>query len=115
MLPKNPDNSARKIRASVQDITGKNVAVIINDSCGRDDREGSVGMAIGLAGISHLEFRTQKDLFGNESNSQIALIDELAAAASILMGQADEKVPAIIVRGVQYTVDEQAEVAKILC
>lgn len=114
LLPRDPDDSARKIRESIRNITGKNVAVIINDSCGRDDRDGSVGMAIGIAGISHLEFRSQKDLFGNESNSRIALIDELAAAASILMGQADEKIPVVIIRGVRYTVDEETSIKNIL-
>lgn len=114
LLPRDPDGSARKIRESIRNITSENVAVIINDSCGRDDRDGSVGMAIGIAGISHLEFRRQKDLFGNESNSRIALIDELAAAASILMGQADERIPAVIVRGVRYTVDEKASIKNIL-
>lgn len=114
LLPRDPDGSARKIRESMKIITGENIAVIINDSCGRDDRDGSVGMAIGIAGISHLEFRSQKDLFGNESSSRIALIDELAAAASILMGQADEKIPVVIIRGVRYTVDEKASIKNIL-
>lgn len=113
LLPRDPDASARKIRDSIKAMTGKEVAVVINDSCGRDEREGSVGTAIGIAGISHLEFRHQRDLYGNESNSQIALIDELAAAASMLMGQADESIPVVVVRGVSYTIDEKAGIRNI--
>jgi len=113
LLPKDPDRSAKRIRAAIRNITGKKIAVIINDSFGRDERDGSVGMAIGIAGISHLELRQQRDLFGNDSNSRIALIDELSAAASILMGQADEAIPVVIVRGVSYTVDEKARIKRI--
>ena len=114
LIPKNPDKSARVVRDSIKQIAGKKVAVIINDSCGRDERDGSVGMAIGIAGISPLECRSQKDMFENQSNSRIALIDELAAAASILMGQADEKIPVVIVRGISYTIDDQADITRIL-
>lgn len=114
LLPRDPDGSAKKIRCSIQRSLKKKVAVIVNDSCGRDERDGSVGMAIGIAGISHLEIRKQKDLFGNDSNSRIALIDEVAAAASMLMGQADEGIPVVIVRGVPYTVDEEADIKKII-
>jgi len=113
LLPQNPDASARRIKSSIKCIMEKETAVIINDSCGRDDRDGSVGMAIGIAGISHLEYRSQKDLFGNQSNSRIALVDELAAAASMVMGQADEKIPVVIVRGIPYTIDEEADIQKI--
>lgn len=114
LLPKDPDGSARKIRSRFFQLTGKKVAVIINDSCGRDYREGSVGMSIGIAGIGHLEIEEKSDLFGNVSRSQIALVDELAAAASILMGQADESVPAVLIRGVQYVSVEDACIAPLL-
>jgi len=114
LIPEDPDKSARKVRDSIRQIIEKNVAVIINDSCGRDERDGSVGMAIGIAGISPLECRNQTDMFGNHSGSRIALIDELAAAASILMGQADEKIPVVIIRGVSYTIDNQADITRIL-
>lgn len=114
ILPKDPDESARKIRNTIFHALGVKVAVIINDSLGRSDRDGSVGMAIGLAGISHLEFRDQVDLFGNESKSRIALVDELAAAGSILMGQANEGCPIVIVKEVEFTVDESASIRSIL-
>ncbi|MFA5184264.1 MAG: coenzyme F420-0:L-glutamate ligase [Patescibacteria group bacterium] len=114
LLPKNPDQSAKNIREGIYKETNKDVAVIINDSGGRPDREGSVGIAIGLAGIAALEVRSQNDLFGNPAKSQIALIDELAAAASVLMGQADEKVPVVIIRGVNYTRSNNAKISDIL-
>jgi coenzyme F420-0:L-glutamate ligase/coenzyme F420-1:gamma-L-glutamate ligase len=114
LLPRDPDASAQRIRTGIYQLTGKDVAVIINDSFGRRDRDGSIGTAIGLAGIHHLEERQQQDLFGNPSNSKIALIDEIAGAASILMGQADEKYPVVVVRGVNYTIDNNASIKNIL-
>lgn len=114
LLPKNPDLSAENIRQYIYEKIGKRVAIIINDSCGRDYRGGSVGMAIGIAGIGAIEAKAKKDLFGNESRSQIALVDELAAAASILMGQADEGVPAVLIRGVSFTVVEKASITEFL-
>jgi coenzyme F420-0:L-glutamate ligase/coenzyme F420-1:gamma-L-glutamate ligase len=114
LLPKDPDVSARAIRDHIRLVTGKTVAVIINDSFGRKDRDGSIGTAIGIAGIRHLEQREQADLYGNASFSRVALVDELAAAASILMGQADERCPVILIRGVRFTLDENAEIRKLL-
>lgn len=110
LLPKDPDASARKIRAELKDLTGKTVGVIINDSCGRDHRDGSVGMAIGVGGIDALRIDEKADLFGNPSTSRIAVVDEVAAAASLLMGQANEGVPAVVVKGVTYTISEDASI-----
>ncbi len=114
LLPKDPDRSAREIRDNIFQETGNRVAVIINDSFGKSDREGSYGIAIGIAGISALETQKKHDLFGNESNNKIALVDELAAAASILMGQSDEKQPVILIKGADFTVDEEADIRNIL-
>ncbi|MBY0472870.1 coenzyme F420-0:L-glutamate ligase [Patescibacteria group bacterium] len=114
LLPRDPDNSARVVRARVLEHTGKTIAVIINDSCGRDYRDGSVGMAIGIAGIGAIETAEKVDLFGNVSHPRIALVDEIAAAASILMGQAGEGVPAVLVRGLTFTVSEKARITDLL-
>jgi coenzyme F420-0:L-glutamate ligase/coenzyme F420-1:gamma-L-glutamate ligase len=114
LLPKDPDESAQRIRLSLEELTGKKLAVIVNDSFGKADRDGSVGISVGLSGIRHLEERHQRDLFENTANSRIALVDEVAAAASILMGQADERTPAVVVRGVQYTRDEHASITNLL-
>jgi coenzyme F420-0:L-glutamate ligase/coenzyme F420-1:gamma-L-glutamate ligase len=110
LLPKDPDASARKIREDIKHLTGKTVAIIINDSCGRDYRDGSVGMAIGVGGIDALRIDEKVDLYGNPSTSRIAVVDEVAAAASLLMGQANEGVPVVVVKGVTYTVSENATI-----
>lgn len=114
LLPKNPDKSAKNIRENIKKQTGKKIAVIISDSFGKPDREGCIGVAIGIAGIAPLEIQQKKDLFGNEKNNTIARIDELAASASILVGQSDEKFPAVLIKGAEYTIDEQADIKKIL-
>lgn len=107
MLPKDPDASARQIRDRIRELTTRDVAVIINDSFGRTDRLGSMGMSIGFAGINPVERRKQTDLFGGYITPVIALVDELSAAASILMGQGNEGMPVVIVRGAPYTAPDQ--------
>ncbi|MEK9156375.1 MAG: coenzyme F420-0:L-glutamate ligase [Patescibacteria group bacterium] len=114
LLPKDPDQSARIIRETIKIANGKSIAVIISDSFGRNDRDGSIGTAIGIAGIAPLELREQRDLFGNPANSRIALVDELAAAASIIMGQADESFPVVLIRGARFTTEENASIKKLL-
>ncbi len=114
LLPRDCDRSAQNIREGIRRLMKKKTAVIISDSGGRSDRKGSIGTAIGLAGIAAVEQRDQKDLFGNPTKSEIALVDELAAAASMLMGQADEMIPVVIVRGVMHTVADDVSISDIL-
>lgn len=114
LLPEDPDASARRIRNTIRQRTGNEIAVIINDSFGRPFRLGSVGMAIGFAGIAAIEYVSRDDLYGRRRNNQIALVDELAAAASALMGQTNEGRPAIICRGVAYTRDEQTSISQLI-
>ena len=114
LLPLDPDASARRIRKNIADLTGKDVAVIINDSFGKPDREGSIGISIGFNGIRYIEERNQKDLYNNSSRPWIALVDELSAAASIVMGQADEGIPVVVVRGTRYTRDETTGIKDLL-
>ncbi len=114
LLPENPDQSARKIREVINKSLGVKVAVIISDSLGRPWRNGAVGMAIGLAGIAPVETVERKDLSGRLIHPEIARVDEISSAASILMGQADEGYPVVIVRGVSYTPDENADIKKLL-
>ena len=101
LLPRDPDRSAHRIRTLLERATGAAVAVIINDTHGRPFREGAVGVAIGVAGLAPLsDLRGQSDLFGYELQTSIlGTADEIASAASLLMGQADEGRPAILVRG----------------
>ncbi len=109
-LPDDPDFSARQIRDEIQEKLQKNVAVIISDTFGRPLRVGTVNFAIGLAGINSIEdIRGKKDLFGYELRSTIiARVDEVAAAAGMVMGQADEGTPVIIVRGVVYSINDNS-------
>jgi len=107
-LPIDPDLSARKIKKAIKEKIGLDVAIIITDTFGRPLRVGTVNFAIGVAGINPLEdIRGSIDLFGYELRSTIiARADEVAAAAGIIMGQANEGTPVIIVRGVKYSIDE---------
>ncbi len=103
-IPVNPDKSADTIRIEIENITKKQVAIIISDTQGRSFREGAVGVAIGISGIEPLWSRQgDTDLYGRKlQTTSIAVADELASAASILMGQADEGIPVVILRGINY-------------
>lgn len=114
MLPVDPDKSARKIRNGIKRSTGKEVAVIINDSMGRPWRKGSVGMAIGLAGISAIHSPDTVDISGRVIYPEIAQVDEIAASGSMLMGQGDGRLPVVIVRGIKYENDEVPRVQDLL-
>lgn len=114
LLPENPDLSAKRIRETLEQALKMDLAVIVNDSFGRRDREGSIGIAIGISGIGALEIREQKDLFENPSKSMIALVDELSAAASTMMGQADEGMPVVIIRGANYQRNTDSSIKDIL-
>ncbi len=105
LLPVNSDESAKNIRKQLMVLSGKQIAVIITDSIGRPFRKGSVGMSIGFSGISALERVRKEDLFGKSVYQEVALVDEISAMASPLMGEANEGNPVIIVRGVHYTVE----------
>jgi len=108
-LPKNPNISAQNIRAEIKQLTGINVAVIISDTHGRPFRMGEINVAIGVAGIKPIrDRRGEKDLFGYTLRiKQTAIADELSSAAELVMGQANEGIPAAIVRG--YTVYQTVE------
>ena len=115
LLPADPDASARAIRAGLRDLTGATVAVIVSDSFGSPVREGAIGAAIGIAGIRHAEQpEGDADLFGNPSTPMMNRIDEIAGAASILMGQTAAARPVIVARGVPYTADEDASITRLL-
>jgi coenzyme F420-0:L-glutamate ligase/coenzyme F420-1:gamma-L-glutamate ligase len=108
LLPENPDVSAQRIRQKLEAVGGTRLGVMIIDSHGRAWREGVVGVAIGLAGMPGLvDLRGQSDLFGYTLRiTTIGVADELAAAASLVMGQADEATPVVHVRGFPYPLRE---------
>jgi coenzyme F420-0:L-glutamate ligase/coenzyme F420-1:gamma-L-glutamate ligase len=101
LLPRDPDGSARRLRGRLHLLTGHWLPVIINDSHGRAFREGTVGVAIGVAGMPAVWDRAgEEDLTGYTlQHTVIGLADEIAAAASLLMGPAAEGVPVVLVRG----------------
>ena len=105
LLPENPDGSAQRLHEGLRLRLGKNVGVVINDSFGRAWRLGTVGVALGAAGLpALLDLRGKPDLYGRRSQvSEMGFADEIAAAASLLMGQADEATPVIVVRGLQWS------------
>jgi len=108
LLPEDPERSARELRAGLQTASEVEIGVLINDSHGRSWRMGTVGVCIGVAGFpAVVDLRGQKDLFGYSLQSTvIGLADEIAAGASALMGQAQEKLPLIHVRGLPYPLRE---------
>ena len=108
LLPTEPDRSAEKMRNDIQSKTGKQIGLLIIDSHGRAWRNGTVGVAIGVAGIPGLEdLRGKPDLFGYKLQvTTVGVADELAAAASLLMGQAAEGTPVVHVRGFPYPLRE---------
>jgi len=108
LLPENPDESAQIIRNKLESKSGTQLGVMIIDSHGRAWREGVVGVAIGLSGMPGLvDMRGKSDLFGYSLKiTTIGAADELAAAASLVMGQANEATPIVHVRGFPYALRE---------
>ena len=110
LLPADPEASALRIRDAIVARCGVSVGVIVNDSFGRAWRNGVTGVAIGVAGVPALiDMRGRLDRGGRELRvTEIAAADELAAAASLLMGQADEGTPVVLARGFPYALRESA-------
>jgi coenzyme F420-0:L-glutamate ligase/coenzyme F420-1:gamma-L-glutamate ligase len=108
LLPVSPDASALRIRKQLFELSGVQLGVLIIDSHGRAWRQGVVGVSIGIAGLPGLvDMRGKSDLFGyNLRITTIGAADELAAAASLVMGQADEATPIVHVRGFPYKLRE---------
>ena len=108
LLPEEPDRSAQTIREQIEARTGWRIGILIIDSHGRAWRNGTVGIAIGIAGLPGLQdLRGESDLFGFTLRiTQVGVADELAAAASLVMGQASEGTPVVHVRGFPYPLRE---------
>jgi coenzyme F420-0:L-glutamate ligase/coenzyme F420-1:gamma-L-glutamate ligase len=105
LLPENPDRSAEALRIGLAAAIGIDLAVVINDSFGRAWRQGTAGVAIGVAGLPALiDLRGRPDLFGRTLEfSVVGFADEIAAAASLVMGQADEATPVVLLRGLRWS------------
>jgi coenzyme F420-0:L-glutamate ligase / coenzyme F420-1:gamma-L-glutamate ligase len=105
LLPRDPDGSAATLLARLSAHFGKPLSVIISDSWGRAWRRGTVGVALGAAGLpAVMDLRGRPDLFGHELRvTETGFADEIASAASLLMGQAAEATPAVLVSGLSWS------------
>ena len=103
LLPEDPDKTSRNIRKKIEHLTNKKISIIISDTFGRAWREGQTNVGIGSSGIQPLEsYVGEKDAFDNELfATEIAIIDELAGAAELVMKKSDN-IPVAIIRGVNY-------------
>lgn len=108
LLPADPDGSAARLRHHIADALGVTIGVIVSDSFGRPWRKGTVGIALGAAGLpAYIDMRGQSDLFGRELLvTETGFADEIAAAAGLVMGQAAEAVPMVLVRGLSWSAPE---------
>ena len=115
LLPEDPDGSALALRKRLVGVFGTDIAVVVSDSFGRAWRKGTVGVALGAAGLPALiDMRGHPDLFGRELLvTETGFADEIAAAAGLLMGQADEAVPMVLVRGLRWSAPEMPAAALI--
>ena len=106
LLPEHPDESARRLRETFHELSGVLVGVVISDSFGRPWREGQVNVAIGAAGVEAIhDYRGRRDQDGYElQGTELAVVDELASAAELVMGKLD-RVPVALVRGAQVAGD----------
>jgi len=104
LLPENPDESAKRIRKTIKEVLGVDVAVIITDTYGRPFRMGVVNLAIGFSGINpYRDYRSKLDRNGYLMRvTRVAIVDEIASAAELVIGQGAENTPFAIVRGVDY-------------
>jgi len=115
LLPEDPDASAARLRERLHTLTGCEPGIVVSDSFGRPWRLGTVGVAIGCAGFpATLDLRGEIDLFGRELRvTVVGHADEIASAASLLMGQANEARPVILVRGLTLRTPHQPAAALI--
>jgi coenzyme F420-0:L-glutamate ligase/coenzyme F420-1:gamma-L-glutamate ligase len=104
LLPRDPDKSADTIRKEIYEKTRKNIAILITDTFGRPFRMGQTNIAIGIAGINALKnYKGKPDMFGKIMKvTEIAIVDEIAGAAELVMGKT-EGIPIAIVRNVNYS------------
>jgi coenzyme F420-0:L-glutamate ligase/coenzyme F420-1:gamma-L-glutamate ligase len=105
LLPVDPDGSAKALRQHLLNAFGVGIGVIVSDSFGRPWRKGTVGVALGADGLpAFVDLRGHPDLFGRELLvTETGFADEIAAAAGLLMGQADEAIPMVLVRGLTWS------------
>lgn len=111
LLPEDPDLSAQRIREGLEKLSGKRIGVIVSDTCGRPFRRGDINVAIGVSGFKPVvDLRGRKDIFGYELRlKKVAVADEIASAAELVMGELNERIPVAVVRGVEVEIDAHAD------
>lgn len=110
LLPRDPDEEARKIREKLMELTGlKKIAVIISDTYSRPHRYAQIDMAIGISGLNPIvDYKGRMDAYGYQLRFKMQAVgDELAAAAELAIGQTVERIPVVIIRGYNWTLDEE--------
>jgi len=110
LLPEHPDESARRLRETFRELSGVSVGVVISDSFGRPWREGQVNVAIGAAGVVPLrDYRGRQDPDGYQlQGTELAVVDEVASAAELVMGKLD-RVPVALIRGASLAGDGRVQ------
>lgn len=116
LLPENPDHSAAQVREKIKALIGMDVAVIVSDTHGRPLRDGEINVAVGVAGFKPIrDRRGERDLYGYTLRvKRTAIADELASAAELVIGQADEGIPVAIIRGYAYPKSEDAKATELI-
>jgi len=116
LLPEDPDKSAEAFRRRVLELSGRRIAVIVCDTHGRGHRDGEVNVTVGASGLSVIrDRRGEFDLFGYELKvKRTAVADELASAAELVIGQADEGIPVAIIRGYDYEPSEESTARELV-
>ena len=109
LLPEDSDLSAKNIRKKIFSITDKKVSVIVTDTNGRAFRDGQIGVAIGISGIlATRDWRGSRDLFGSVLEvANEAIVDEIASAANLLLGEGGDGTPVVVIRGFDYYAEEE--------
>jgi len=110
LIPKDPDLSAKRMRETIEDLSGKEVAVVISDSEGREDRAGAGAVALGVSGLDPIRRTTSPS--GKQQEETIS--DMIANAASILIGQRGKNTPAVILRGLKIERDTESRLQDYL-
>jgi coenzyme F420-0:L-glutamate ligase / coenzyme F420-1:gamma-L-glutamate ligase len=115
LLPDDPDASAKQIMKMLRKITNREIAVVITDSFGRPFRNGQTNVAIGIAGLNPVKsYIGEKDMYGKTLKvTEIAIVDELASAAELVMGKSI-CVPIAIVRGYDYKKSENSSINELI-
>lgn len=111
LLPRNPDQTASRIRREIKRKTGKEIAVIISDTFGRPFRNGQTNVAIGVSGVKPIKsYIGKKDMYGNVLKvTEIAIADEIAGASELVMGKSN-KIPVVIIRGFNFTIARKSNI-----